>query len=99
MISQVGIKELQDKVAEVYYAMGYTQASVQTLMLGVVEEVGELAQTVLVHHTMDYIVSPHKATLVPDDCVAHEIGDIIIYLLAICNKLHITPEIDFGGMQ
>lgn len=93
------IKKLQDKVAEVYYARGYTKASVQTLLVGVMEEVGELAQTVLVHHTMDYTLSPRKAALVPNDNVAHEVGDIIVYLLAICNKLYITPEFDLGDTQ
>ena len=91
--SDVEIQKLMEEVAEWYEFSGF-DTSVSTLMIGLMEEVGELAQAILLTgHCPDYLVSDRKKG---DgwDHAKHpdwEIGDVITYLLALCNALGIEP--------
>lgn len=85
--TELTIKELLSLVKEHYKRNGYTTASPPTLVLGIVEEVGELAQTVLYTECTDY--TPRKNKVVGE--ISSEIGDVLVYCLALCNKLGIEP--------
>ena len=88
---QLTLRDLQGSIRSMYARKGYNKASLQTLCLGVMEEAGELAQAVLVNHTEDFTPSENKYT----DTVAHEAGDLITYILAVCDKLGVQPEFDW----
>ena len=88
--------DLQDEVARFYEQRSY-DAGARTLMLGVVEEVGELAQAILLTECDDFQPSRHKASgelgnLERHKDVAGEVADVIIYLMALCNRLDIKPD-------
>ena len=87
----MNMDELQQAVARHYRNCGYDKASVQTLVLGLAEEVGELAQAVLLTQCTDYTPSAHKVELIKDMDISHEVGDCITYLMGICNVLDIQP--------
>jgi len=91
-IGKSTIEGLQQKVAEFYSQRGY-DASPQTLVLGALEELGELAMAILLTVTDDFKPSPRKLSSEWADArdPAREIGDCITYLLALCNKLDIVP--------
>lgn len=93
----MNLTTLQDKVYEVYKQRGYSE-TVSTLCLGVAEEVGELAEAVLMSQCLDYVPSKKKLTKYENVDFRHhiacEIGDIIVYLLAICCALNIEPKFD-----
>lgn len=87
------LRELQQKVDEMYRDRGYT-AGPATLLAGVIEEVGELAMSLLLTGVYpDFKPSPRK--LGPEWSAARdparEVGDTITYLLALCNQLGIEP--------
>jgi len=91
------IRELQSQVKHLYAERGY-DAKVQTLLLGAMEEMGELAQAILLTECEDFKPSAKKMPLIWADArdpgrriVAHEVGDCITYLLALCNRLGIEP--------
>jgi len=88
--------DLQDHIQQVYDGRGY-DASPQTLVLGLMEEVGELAQTILLTECDDFQASRQKQQreLERDKDVASEVGDVITYALALCNRLSITPRFKF----
>ena len=88
-LPDVTLAELQRLVASEHDCHGWN-ASAKTLMLGVVEEVGELAKAMLVYHTNDYCI-PYGKVLADYDDAPHEIGDIIVYLMGLCNVLGIEP--------
>lgn len=83
---------LQTKVADLYQQRSYT-AGPQTLLLGAMEELGELAEAILLTQASDF--KPFGKKLSPayiGECnPALEIGDCITYLLALCNSLGISP--------
>jgi len=87
------LNDLQTSVAILYAARGY-HAGATTLALGAAEEVGEVAQAVLITATPDFIPSKKKLSPEWSDCrdVASEVGDCITYLLALCNVLGIEPK-------
>lgn len=93
----MNLTKLQAKVHRIYRQRGYAE-TVSTLCLGVTEEVGELAEAVLVSSCPDYVPSTKKIAKWKDlnieEHIACEIGDIIIYLLAICCALGIEPKFD-----
>ena len=73
----------QDKVRALYNDQGYT-SHLGTLVLGLVEEVGEVCAAL-------NDVSPYykpKAGRIPSD-LAHELNDCLIYLCAIANSANI----------
>jgi NTP pyrophosphatase (non-canonical NTP hydrolase) len=61
-----------------------------TLTLGICEEAGEIAKSVNWYWNPLYIHSPN--TKPPDD-VKHEVEDLLIYVAALCEALHINIEI------
>ena len=83
---------LQTKVANLYKQRGYI-ASPQTLLLGAMEELGELAMAILLTETEDFKPSAKKLSPEWADArdPAREVGDCITYLLALCNRLGIVP--------
>jgi len=89
------LSELQKQIAELYKKRGYS-AKPQTLVLGATEELGELAQAVLLTMCEDFKPSKRKQREWPTafslDRPAYEVGDIITYLLALCNSLDIEPR-------
>jgi len=86
------MKTLQQAVKYLYQERGYTKASVQTLVLGAVGEMGELAEAVLLSQCHDFKPSPRKQALqIGRQDIAREVGDCITYLLALCNALGIEP--------
>lgn len=93
----MNLEALQDKVFEIYRQRGYSE-TVSTLCLGVTEEVGELAEAVLMSQCIDFVASPKKLAKYKNVNFRHhiacEIGDIIIYLLAICCALNVEPKFD-----
>lgn len=88
-----GLQDLQLTVKGFYEHKGFN-SSPQTLVLGLMEEVGELAEAMLLNYTADFVPSNEKALLDlhPEDDVAYEVGDCITYLLALCNRLRIEPK-------
>ena len=86
----VTLQQLQDLVRIEHKLQGW-DTSATTLMLGVVEEVGELAKALLVYHCDDYVLR-EGCDAEDYDGVAHEVGDIIVYLMGLCNALDIQPE-------
>jgi len=87
------IKELQEKCKELWFQRQYI-AGPQTLLLGATEELGELARAILLTECADYIPSPRKRSeeWAHDRDPAREVGDIITYLLHLCNALGIEPH-------
>lgn len=84
---------LQEEIASLYRQRGY-DALPQTLVLGAVEELGELAMAVLLTECPDFKPSSKKLSLKWSDArdPAREVGDTITYLLAFCNALGIVPH-------
>lgn len=90
-IGKFTIEGLQQKVAELYSQKGYN-ASPQTLVLGIMEELGELAMAILLTECDDFKPSSRKLYLNGQmHSPAREIGDCITCLLALCNELGIVP--------
>lgn len=93
----MNLQTLQAKVELVYNNRNYSE-SVSTLCIGVMEEVGELAEAVLMACCADYIPSAKKVAKWRNvhfkEHIACEVGDVIIYLLAICNVVGIEPQFD-----
>ena len=90
----VSVYELQVRIEKMYADRGFEKASPQTLALGICEEAGEVAQAILLTETLDFKPSEKKLTEEWKDTrnVASEIGDLITYAIALCNKLGIEPE-------
>lgn len=90
------IEALQKAVDELYKTRGYS-ASPQTLCLGAMEELGELAMALLLTCTEDFKPSPKKLSPEWADArdPAHEVGDCITYLLALCNQLGVSPKFEW----
>jgi NTP pyrophosphatase (non-canonical NTP hydrolase) len=67
--------------------------------MGVVEEVGELSEALLITQIDDYIVSPHKlGQFFQSEAeeklhIAEEVGDVMTYLFHICNLIGIEPKL------
>jgi len=87
------LRELQCSVQQLYAERGY-DAGVQTLLLGAMEELGELAQAILITECEDFQPMPRKPSLDHSN-TAHEVGDCITYLLALCNRLGIEPYFEW----
>lgn len=96
----MSIEELQRRVGQMYERRGYN-ASPQTLCLGAMEELGELAMALLLTECDDFIPSAKKLTPEWADTrnPAREIGDCITYLLALCNRLGIRPQFKWSKHQ
>lgn len=84
----IELDELQQTVRGWYGHKGF-KTSPQTLVIGLMEEVGELATAILLTECQDFVPSDHKTEA--DKDVASEVGDCIVYLLALCNELGIKP--------
>ena len=86
--------DLQEFIAKWYATRGY-DAGPSTLMLGLMEEVGELAEAILLTQCPDFHCSRHKAESIKSGArrinVSAEIGDVLLYLMALCNRLGIRP--------
>lgn len=87
----MGLRQLQQAVLHLYRERGYDEGP-RTLVLDAMAELGELAQAILLTECVDFKPTPKK--LGRDDLtdVAHEVGDVITYLLGLCNKLGIEPS-------
>ena len=87
------IQRLQSHVESLYAERGYDEAGVQTLLLGAMEKLGELAQAILLTECKDFNPSAKKISPSWADArdPAREVGDCITYLLALCNRLGIEP--------
>lgn len=81
------LQELMDLVESHYERNGYSDASPSTLTIGIMEEVGELAQQALLQFCPDYKARQGKELA----SIGCEIGDVIVYLLALCLELGIFP--------
>jgi NTP pyrophosphatase (non-canonical NTP hydrolase) len=57
-----------------------------TLALGVCEEAGEIGKAVNWYHNPLYIHKPNKKA---PDSVKHEVEDLLIYLVDLCESLNI----------
>jgi len=69
-----------------------------TLYLGAVEEMGEVAEALLLTECKDFQVGRRKQIRLENgeqifEGVAVEIGDVITYLLMLCHVLGIEPEL------
>ena len=86
------VADLQAKCAKMYAERGYI-AGPQTLLMGAMEELGELSMALLLTCTDDFIPSARKLGPEWADArdPAREVGDIITYLLHLCNVLGIEP--------
>lgn len=92
-----GVVPLRERVEDWYTEKGYN-ASPQTLMLGLMEEVGELSQAILLTQCEDFKPSRHKLRGEIGDIEKHkdlaaEVGDVLTYLIALCNALDIDPKL------
>lgn len=87
------LRKLQMLAQEEFERRGF-DAGPQTLVLGAMEELGELAMALLLTECDDF--QPSKKKLSPEWAdardPAREVGDCITYLLALCNRLGIEPE-------
>jgi len=94
------LEKLQSDIQKLYEDRGYA-AGPQTLCLGAMEELGELAMALLLTVTPDFKPSPRKLT--PEWTLARDparhVGDCITYLLALCNKLNIVPTFKWRKME
>ena len=86
--SHLTLEELMIVVEEYYVRKGYHIALAGTLALGVAEEAGELAAAVNSRYSPDYTPRPDKDVGRIED----EIGDLLVYCLALCVKLGIHPS-------
>ena len=86
------MNELIEAVERAIESHGW-HASPRTLMLGAMEEMGELAQAINMLYSPDFIASPGKH--LPN--VAHEVGDVITYLLHLSIVLGVKPV--FGHLD
>ena len=95
-MDDLSLMELQKAVDDFYKKKGFI-CGVTTLALGLSEEVGELAEAILVLYTPDYISIGKKSTIEfrKELDIASEIGDCMTYLLSICNKLGISPKFNW----
>ncbi len=87
--SQELLDELQKRVRQRYVGRRY-RAGVPTSMLGMVEELGELAEALL-REQADFRPTLRES-LSKRDPPEHEVGDILVYALAICNTLNVQAE-------
>lgn len=89
----VNIDELQQCINKLCKERGFNNQSPQTLVLGAMEELGELAKAILLTECDDYRPSLKKLSSIQskDHSPAQEIGDTITYLLCLCNCLEIFP--------
>ena len=87
------IEEIQKRISDLYREREYI-AGPQTLVLGAMEELGELAMAILLTQSPDFKPSTRKMTPEWADArdPAREIGDCITYLLALANKLGVKPK-------
>jgi NTP pyrophosphatase (non-canonical NTP hydrolase) len=85
--------DLQSLVAALHVERGYT-SSPQTLLIGALEELGEVAQIILATLTSDYTASDRKLSpeWVNDHDLASEIGDVLTYLYGLCYVLDLHPK-------
>ena len=86
------IERLQGEISLLYQERDYV-AGPTTLLLGAMEELGELAMALLLTECDDF--KPPNKKLSPEWASARdparEIGDTITYLLALANSLNIAP--------
>jgi len=87
---------LQGEIAKLYKLRGYN-AGPQTLLIGAMEELGELAEAILLTECEDFKPSAKKLSPEYADArdPAHEVGDCITYLLGLCNVLGIEPHFEW----
>jgi len=90
------MKQLQRDILRLYRDRGYSE-SPQTLVLGAMTELGELAQAILLTECGDFKPSSKKLGRSDLRDVAHEVGDVITYLLGLCNELGIEPRFGWAG--
>lgn len=81
-------------MAEMYYSEKGFVAGVPTLALGAMEELGEVAQAVLLsEHVTDFRMSEHKKDVVDKiNRIGDESGDLLLYVLSLCNKAKVVPR-------
>lgn len=79
------MKELQNKVADMYKNNGWDTAP-ELLLIAMQEELGEISGRFLAEHP------GYKKSLGDTDPISEEIGDLITLIFAFCNKMNIDPE-------
>lgn len=79
----LSVSEMQRKAAENHARRGYTM-DLPTLGLGVCEEAGEVAKAINLRNPL-YHARPGKV----HDSLEHEIADLLVYILAVCNSADI----------
>lgn len=88
--------DLAAAIAKAYQARGFDYLNSQTLMNGLVSEVGELADVLNIWLSTTYMVRPEKmakarAQGLPAQ-IAHELGDVLTYAAALSLCFEVTPD-------
>src|SRR5512139_1592842 len=87
----MNISDMQNKIKEIYAARGFTD-DLMTLPLGLCEEAGEIAKAVNLLNPK-YIRAKQGAP----DSLEHEVADLLVYLVAICNSANIDLDVLMDG--
>jgi len=88
---------LYEAVIQLWKQEGWC-AGPQTLVLGSLEKLGELAAEILVTECFDFTPSHHKPNVQEcRDNIPYEIGDILTYLMELCYVLGIRPKFKWLG--
>ena len=76
------LAELQVRISRRYKRRAFT-AGPTTCFIGLVEELGEIAEVMLLNRS-DYRAVAGKREM-EHDGLGHEVGDLIVYALSLCN--------------
>lgn len=86
------LKQLQQKTVEIHHRFP-KEFSKEELMLDLVEEVGELAQALLIVEKKKFTNDPAKRRTVED--VANALGDIMFDLLVMAQEYHLDMNEEY----
>lgn len=78
----VTVADLQEYVKEMYEERGFSEQTIDREFMGLVEEVGELAEVI------KNITKPNRAKQKVYD-IGAEIADVLLYLVCIANRMNI----------
>lgn len=99
-LTRVGIQatgasmKLKRAVEELYLLRGFAGNNPSLLMLGLMEELGELAEVVNAVENAEFgnCVRKHHLSKQPRDKIAAEIADVLMYLMALSNHYEVGPD-------
>lgn len=87
------LKDFQQYIRDMIKERGFEGESISELFMMLSEEVGEMAKAVRKHAKIKIDSNSHKPEL------EHEIADVFIYLLDICNYFDIDLEKAFRDKE